>query len=145
MEGTPVLRHLAILASASLLAACGGQTGIASAGSSPVVATAPAAPSSGVTKASDVAAVAGKVVVKADAALSIAERVYAAARYVAKIGISSGAVSPATAVLLRELDEQAAVALFVGRTAVDTAQQAQEAAKLLVIAGKVEKAAPAPE
>jgi hypothetical protein len=130
------------LIAACSLAACGPSGGIASASSLPAPTT--AAPSRATT-AADIATVAGNVVVKADAALSIAEKAYSAARYIAQIGIATGRISGPTATILKELDKKASTALFFGRTATDEASQAAAAAKLLVITGKIEQAAPAPQ
>lgn len=131
------------LIAVATLAACGPSGGIATASTLPVNSS-PSPTLSNPVTASDISTVSGNVVVKADAAVTIAEKAYTAARDVAKMGIASGIISGPTAILLKELDERASTALFFARTATNRAEQAQAAAKLLVIVGKIEQAAPAP-
>jgi hypothetical protein len=131
------------LIAVATLAACGPSGGIATASTLPVNSS-PSSPLSNPVTAADITTVAGSVVVKADAAVTIAEKAYTAARDVAKSAIASGFISAPTVILLKDLDERASTALFFARTATTRAEQAQAAAKLLTIVGKIEKAAPAP-
>jgi len=131
------------LIAVATLAACGPSGGIATASTLPVNSS-PSPTLSNPVTASDITTVSGSVVVKADAAVSIAEKAYTAAREVAKVGIDSGLINGPAVILLKELDERASTALFFARTATTRAEQAQAAAKLLTIVTKIQAAAPAP-